>query len=190
MAALRADPALRADSARVRARMLAAAREMLAAGDQDLPMNAIAKAAGVGVGTMYRHFPSRQALLESLAAESYAALVARARTAAEQEDVGAGLAALLRAALESQLSDPSLASVLSAPAHACAETTELGRELGAAALRLLDRARAAGVVRADVSADDLRRLMCGVQHAVRSGGADDPTAAGRYLDIMVRGLRP
>ena len=58
---------LRADSARVRARMLAAARERLAAGDLELPMNAIAKAAGVGVGTMYRHFPTRQALLESLA---------------------------------------------------------------------------------------------------------------------------
>jgi AcrR family transcriptional regulator len=180
---------LRADSARVRAQMLAAARAMLAAGDEELPMNAVAKAAGVGVGTMYRHFPSRQVLLESLAAESYAALVAEARAAAGQPDVGAGLAALLRAALVCQLTDPSLASVLAAPTYACAETTELSRELGAAAMHLLDRARAAGVVRPDVTADDLRRLMCGVQHAVRSGD-DDGSTAGRYLDILVRGLRP
>jgi AcrR family transcriptional regulator len=180
---------LRADSARVRAQMLTAAREMLEAGDEELPMNAVAKAAGVGVGTMYRHFPSRQALLESLAAESYAALVAEAQQAAEQPDAGAGLAALLRAALTCQLTDPSLAGVLSAPTYECAETTALSRELGAAAMRLLDRARAAGAVRPDVTADDLRRLMCGVQHAVRSGDHDD-TTADRYLDIMIRGLKP
>jgi AcrR family transcriptional regulator len=180
---------LRADSARVRARMLAAAREMLAAGDEELPMNAVAKAAGVGVGTMYRHFPSRQALLESLAAESYATLVEQARAAAADPDVAAGLTGLLRATLSCQLTDPSLATVLSAPEFACAETVELSRELNAAALRVLERARAAGVVRPDVTADDLRRLMCGVQHAVRSG-ADDGTAAARYLDILVRGLHP
>lgn len=180
---------LRADSARVRARMLTAAREMLKAGDEELPMNAVAKAAGVGVGTMYRHFPNRQVLLESLAAESYTALVAEARKAADQQDAGAGLAALLRAALTCQLTDPSLASVLSAPTYQCAETTELSRDLGAAAMHLLDRARTAGAVRPDVTADDLRRLMCGVQHAVRSGESDDDTA-GRYLDIMVQGLKP
>ena len=180
---------LRADSARVRAQMVAAARTMLAGGDEELPMNAVAKAAGVGVGTMYRHFPSRQALLEALAAESFAILVAEAHRAAAEQDVGAGLTALLRAALTCQLTDPSLAGVLAAPSHACAETTELSRELGAAAMQLLDRARVAGVVRPDVTADDLRRLMCGVQHAVRSGD-DDGTTAGRYLDIMVRGLRP
>src|SRR5690349_17482445 len=125
---------LRADSARVRAQMLAAAREMLAGGEE-LPMNAVAKAAGVGVGTMYRHFPSRQVLLESLAAESYAALVAEAQRAAAQPDAGAGLSALLRAALTCQLTDPSLAGVLASPTYECMETTELSRELGAAAMQ-------------------------------------------------------
>ena len=58
--------ALRADSARARARMLAAARARVTAGDLDLPMNAVAKDAGVGVGTMYRHFPSRAELAAAL----------------------------------------------------------------------------------------------------------------------------
>ena len=189
MATTTSTAALRADSARVRARMLAAARQMLASGDTELPMNAIAKAAGVGVGTMYRHFPSRQVLLESLAAESYQLLVSEAEAAAGNPDVTAGLTRLLRAALRCQLTDPSLAAVLSTPSSACAETVQLSRDLGAASLRMLDRARAAGVVRPEVTADDLRRLTCGVQHAVRSGD-DDGTAADRYLDIMVRGLRP
>ena len=78
---------LRADSARVRAQMVAAARARIADGDLELPMNAIAKDAGVGVGTMYRHFANRQALLETVAADNYAALIEEARTAAENPDV-------------------------------------------------------------------------------------------------------
>lgn len=179
--------ALRADSARARTRMLAAARRRVEGGDIDLPMNAVAKDARVGVGTMYRHFPSRQALLEALAAPSLEALVAEAGRAATVPDVAHGLAALLRTALHSQLTDPALAEVLAAPDAACPETTALNRELGATTTGLLDRARAHGVVRTDVTADDLRRLLCGVRHAVRIGAADD---ADRYLDVLLRGLRP
>ena len=79
--------------------MPAAARDRLRAGDTDLPMNALAKAAGVGVGTAYRHFRTRQVLLEALAAESFAALVADARAGAADPDPAAGLRRLLRAGL-------------------------------------------------------------------------------------------
>jgi hypothetical protein len=75
------------------------------------------------------------------------------------------------------------------PPGAAGGTRQLGGELGEAATRMLERARAAAVVRPEVTADDLRRLMCGVQHAVNSGD-DDGTTAGRYLDILVRGLKP
>jgi AcrR family transcriptional regulator len=178
---------LRADSARVRTRMLAAARARISNGDLELPMNAIAKAAGVGVGTVYRHFPSRQALLESLAAESLQSLVAGAGAAAAGADTAEGLADLLRAGLRLQLADPALAGVLAAPEAVCLETIELSRELGTAIGRLLDRARAEGVIRPDVTADDIRRLICGVQHAVRIGRLDD---ADRYLEILLNGLHP
>jgi len=184
------DVTLRADSARVRARMLDAARARLAAGDAELPLNAIAKDAGVGVGTVYRHFTGRQALLESLAAESYRELIAAAAAAADNPDIGAGLRDLLRAALRCQLADPALAAVLSAPDCECAETLALGHELGTLSMQVLSRARAAGVVRADVVADDIRRLTCGLQHAIRSGGDHADTAIDRYLEIMLRGLRP
>jgi AcrR family transcriptional regulator len=180
---------LRADSARVRAQTLAAARARIAAGDLELPMNAIAKEAGVGVGTVYRHFPSRRSLLEGLATESFTELVAEARAAAENPDIATGLANLLRAALRRQLTDASLAAVLSEPGFECVDTQNLSRELGAASLRVLDRAREAGVVRPDVTPDDFRRLTCGIQHAARSGG-DPEAAADRYLDIVLKGLRP
>jgi len=180
---------LRADSARVRAQTIAAARARVEAGDLELPMNAIAKEAGVGVGTVYRHFPTRRALLEGLATESFTALIEEARAAAEHPDVATGLANLLRAALRRQLTDASLAAVLSEPAFECADTAELSKELGEAALRVMDRAREAGVIRPDVTPDDFRRLTCGIQHAARSGG-DPEAAADRYLDIMMKGLTP
>ncbi len=179
---------LRADSARVRARMLTAARRRVAAGDLDLPLNAVAKDAGVGVGTAYRHFPDRQMLLETLAADSYRDLVATASAAAADPDAAQGLRTLLRAGLRGQLDDPALSAVLAAPAYRCDETLELGRELIGLAQQVLGRARAAGLIRGDVTADDLRRLLCGVRYAVRSGGEDD--TAERYLDILLRGLRP
>jgi AcrR family transcriptional regulator len=168
---------LRADSARAR----------VDAGDLELPLNAIAKAAGVGVGTVYRHFPTRSALLESLAAQSLQSLVGVAVEAAAGPDAAAGLAGLLRAALRLQLTDPTLPEVLAAREAACIETMDLSRDLVAAIGRLLDRSRAEGVIRPDVTADDIRRLMCGVQHAVRVGAAED---ADRYLEILLKGLRP
>jgi AcrR family transcriptional regulator len=178
---------LRADSARVRARMLAVARDRLAAGDLDLPMNAVAKAAGVGVGTVYRHFATRQALIESLAAESLETLVADTQAAAREPDPGAGVSALLQAGLRIQLSDPALAEVLATADTVGDKTQDLRRELAAAIDTLLHRARIEGTIRPDLTADDLRRLLCGLQHAVRIGPIDD---ADRYLDMLLNGLRP
>ncbi|MEG3637126.1 TetR/AcrR family transcriptional regulator [Micromonospora palythoicola] len=175
---------LRADSARVRARMLRAARERVAAGDLELPMNAVAKAAGVGVGTVYRHFPSRQALLESLAAERFVLLVQAAEEAVTCPDVAAGLARLLRAALKHQRDDPALGVVLAAPDHACPETTELVGGLAAAVDRLLERARGAGVIRPEITAEDVRALFCGLQRTVQVGNDTE-----LYLDILLRGIR-
>ncbi|MFI7026178.1 TetR/AcrR family transcriptional regulator [Micromonospora sp. NPDC049900] len=177
---------LRADSARVRARMLRAARERLAAGDVELPMNAIAKAAGVGVGTVYRHFPSRLALLEALAADRFTQLVDAAEQAAAGPDVDAEMARLLRVALDHQLGDPALAAVLAEPEAARPETRELGRALTTAVDRLLHRARAAGAIRPEITADDLRALFCGLQHAVTVSGDAD---RDRYVEILLRGLR-
>ncbi|XVV11696.1 TetR/AcrR family transcriptional regulator [Actinoplanes sp. CA-131856] len=177
---------LRADSARVRELMLSVARERLRAGDTDLPMNAIAKQAGVGVGTAYRHFETHQVLLEALAAESFAALVADARAAERDPDAAAGFARIMRAGLRLMLADPALAAVLSRPSFACDETIELGAELFEAFGAVLERARAAGAVRPGITGDDLRRLMCGVQHAVRTG-ADD--ASERYLGVLLSGLQ-
>ncbi|MEV1244918.1 TetR/AcrR family transcriptional regulator [Nonomuraea sp. NPDC050022] len=181
--------ALRADAARNRARVLRVAREQLAAGDDSLQLNTIARLAGVGVGTVYRHFPNRHALLEALSAERFQQLVTEAQNAAADEDAFTGLHRLLRFALGRALDDAGFAAVLESAGDAGAQTSAMKTELDRAIEKLLDRARDAGAVRHGLEADDIRRLLCGVQHAVRSGD-DDPRYAELYLDVLLEGLRP
>ncbi|WP_413101167.1 TetR/AcrR family transcriptional regulator [Streptomyces sp. Inha503] len=183
-------PALRADAARNRARVLQVAREQLAAGDDSLQLNAIARLAGVGVGTVYRHFPNRHALWEALSTERFQELVDAAQAAAADEDALAGLHRLLRFALLEASEDSGFAAVLESASDADAQTAALKAELDGAVARLLDRARRSGVIRHDVEADDVRRLLCGIEHAIRSGADDDPKRAEVYLDVLLEGLRP
>ena len=180
---------LRADASRNRTRVLEVARELLESGDDSLPLNKIAKLAGVGVGTVYRHFPNRQVLLESLALGSFEKLLVEAQAAADEEDPVTGLTRLLRTALTYQLEDAGLAAVLRSPKNACTETLALKKATLVALNRLLESARQAGVVRPDVDADDLRRLLCGFEVAVRLGEADSAEVE-RYVGILLGGLRP
>lgn len=169
--------------------MLRVARERLAAGDDSLQLNAIARLAGVGVGTVYRHFPNRHALWEALSAERFRELVDEAQAAAAGEDALAGLHRLLRFALLRVSDDSGFAAVLESDSDADAETAALKAELDGAVAQLLDRARRSGAIRRDVEADDVRRLLCGIEHAVRSGDGD-PKRAEVYLDVLLEGLRP
>ncbi|CAA9453475.1 MAG: Transcriptional regulator, AcrR family [uncultured Rubrobacteraceae bacterium] len=180
---------LRADAARNRARVLEVARERLAAGDAELPMNTIARDAGVGVGTVYRHFPSREALLESLAMGGFERLVVEARKAADDDNPGAGLERLLRYGVRSQIEDVGLAAVLRSSGSARAETSRLRGDLLEAVGRLLERAREAGAIRPGIGADDIRRLSCGIVYAVRVGDGDLDEIE-RYADVLVDGIRP
>jgi len=179
---------LRADAARNRRQVLQAAREQLEGGDTALPMNRIAHLAGVGVGTVYRHFPTRQSLLEALAQRSFEILVGEAQAAVDAADPAAGLQQMLRCTLQCQLDDVALATILAAPTFECPETLALGVELGRSVTTILDRSRTCGLIRPDIDADDLRRLVSGVHHALRAGPFG-PALFDRYLQVLVRGLR-
>jgi AcrR family transcriptional regulator len=178
----------RVDAARNRSLILDAARAMLAEGD-DLPgMNALAKRAGVGVGTVYRHFPDPQVLIEGLAEGSFSRLVDDARKATLEEDPAVGFAQLMHAALRQLLRDPGLAAVLRSRQPVCPETLDMSAAFQQAMSDLLQRAREAGAIRGDIDPGDLRRLLVGV-HAAALAGGRQRDAAGRYLDVVLAGLR-
>jgi AcrR family transcriptional regulator len=185
---------LGADAAHTRERLLAVAREAVDAGDLTLALDEVANRAGVGMGTVRRHFPHRHALLEALVERSFAELVEVARAAAAAPDPFRGLTDLLEAALRIGVEDPAFGEVLAAPGDAGSALGEARQELLRAAADVLRRARQAGVVRRDLRPDDLLRLLCGIGYAARihSGPTHPGTVDERaraYLRIVVAGLR-
>ena len=182
---------LRRDAARNRDRIVAVARSMV---DEGAPvqLNDVARRAGLGVGTVYRHFPTAEALLETVAAPCLEDLAAHGERALSDPDPGHGLQTFLTRTAEAQVTDAALPPVAAAPVDALPRTTELKQALQSIGTTLFDRARAAGAVRADVAAPDLVPLMCGIAYAAQVHGgapADRAATARRYLSVVLRGLR-
>jgi AcrR family transcriptional regulator len=177
-------PVQRADAMRSRARILDAARGC----DPDgLRLNEVARIAGVGVGTVYRHFATVHALVEALVSDDLERYRELARRAVAEPDPAVALELLVREGLSLQLEDGGLQSVLLASQDADAAVAGLKRELEDAAELVVARAREAGVVRRDLTASRLQHLVCGVEHAVRIGGADEREF---FVSAMLAGLRP
>ncbi|PUB26068.1 TetR family transcriptional regulator [Promicromonospora sp. AC04] len=177
-------PALRSDAARSRARILEVARRH---DPGTLRFNELAREAGVGVGTVYRHFPTTHALVEALAWETLERLQVLTREAVAEPDPGVAIANLLGTALELQLEEGGLQPVLLSPEDEADDVRAAKREIVTGFEAILDRARAAGVIRPDLTVAQVEHLVCGMEHAVRLGDATDRTP---YLEILLAGLRP
>ncbi|MBI0296782.1 TetR/AcrR family transcriptional regulator [Streptomyces sp. PRKS01-29] len=182
---------MRKDAARNRQRIVDVARQLVDDGTP-LQLNDVARLVGVGVATVYRHFPTPETLMETVAAPGLEGLIARAEQALTEEDPWKALTGFLGITLEAQLADPSLTIVRSAPERVLDRTEELTAALDLLAGRLLDRAREAGVVRGVVTWDDLLPLMCGIAFAANVHADDEEArleSGRRYLEVMLKGLR-
>ncbi|MET8574854.1 TetR/AcrR family transcriptional regulator [Streptomyces sp. NPDC005012] len=185
-------PPLRKDAARNRERIVAVARDLVDQGTA-LHLNDVARRAGVGVATVYRHFATPEALLETVAAPCLEDLAAHGERALADPDPWRALTHFLSRVVEAQLTDAALPPVAAAAEDALPPTTRLKQALAATGTTLLDRARAAGAVRPDLAAADLVPLMCGIAHAVsvHGGTTGDRIATGnRYLATLLDGMRP
>ena len=182
---------LRKDAARNWDRILTVARELVDEGTP-LQLNDVARRAGLGVGTVYRHFPTTEALLETVATPRLEALADHGEKALQDEDAWRAFATFLTQLVEAQVSDPALAKVAAATHDTLPRTTELKQQLMTTGTAVLARARQQGAVRPDLADGDLVPLMCGIAYAtyVHSDGPDDRlSTARRYLDTLLRGLR-
>jgi AcrR family transcriptional regulator len=182
------EPAQRADARRNRERVLAAARRQFANKGLDAQVDDIARAADVGVGTVYRHFPTKEALLQALAADRFTRLAAWARESLDAPDGWEGLCTFLRRSAELGASDRLLSEAM-AERHAFQGAQREKDELMDATAALVERAQATGKLRSDVGADDIAMLMCGLGRATGPGAFDHAMSWERYLEIIVAGLR-
>ncbi|MFD7278591.1 TetR/AcrR family transcriptional regulator [Streptomyces sp. NPDC059862] len=181
---------MRKDAARNWQRIVEVGRQLVDDG-APLQLNDVARLANVGVATVYRHFPTPEALMETVAAPGLEALVARAEQALTEDDPWQALTDFLNTTLEAQLTDPSISIVRAAPDHVLPRTTEITTTLDSLAGQLLERAHAAGTVRGVVTWDDLRPLMCGAAYAATVHADDQETrleSGRRYLGVMLHGL--
>jgi len=180
----------RADARRNRARLVDAARAVFRQGGATVQLADVARAAGVGVATVHRHFPTREALLETLAREHFAELIEIAGRADANADPFEAVAELVRGLLDAELGQHAMATVLTASVDVEPATTQARARLDAAVAAVLGRAQQAQRVRPEVSASDLRRLVGGI---VLAQDHRDPAArdhAHRQLVIILDGLRP
>jgi AcrR family transcriptional regulator len=178
----------RADARRNRASVLAAARRQFARSGLDAQIDEIAGDAGVGVGTVYRHFPTKLDLLEALAQERFEGLAAAAREALEVADPWEGFAGFMTYSARVMAEDRALSEAMDQHAVTCgaaAERVDLPELTG----ELVAQAQASGQLRDDVVASDVPSIVCGLGRAVRAREGMPVMSWERYLEIMLAGLR-
>lgn len=184
-------PALRADAVRNRERLLAAARQLLAEQGSGFEMTDIASAAGVGVGTLYRHFPDRDALMTDLITEKFAELSATQHRVLEMAELSARgrLDRMIRAACEIQARDRGLHEALNAAAGLHEPVARSTPGLIDGMDRLVREAIADGSVRDDLTWEDLVMCICATGHTIVLEDSL-PGSWERLLEIQLAGLDP
>ncbi|MFG2007062.1 TetR/AcrR family transcriptional regulator [Spirillospora sp. NPDC048911] len=173
----------RADARRNRERLLVAAREAFAEEGPDASLNEIARRAGVGPGTLYRHFPNRQSLLTAVLHDRVMTLCEHGKTLAASASPDDAFSDWLRAFLRHARTDHGLTGymMIEKPPDLGFDCHQAIRD---AAAELLGRAQRAGSVRADLTPDDLLQLITGIALAT----AADAERADRLLAVVLDGL--
>ncbi|KAF4406693.1 TetR family transcriptional regulator [Streptomyces sp. Ru87] len=181
---------MRADARRNYDRLLAEARAAFTEHGADASLEDLARRAGVGIGTLYRHFPGRHALLCAVFESEVDALLARSRELLEAEQPCAALVDWLRALIGHAGTYRGLSrALMTASRDDNSELSRCNAPIRAAGGALLARAQHAGSVRDDVEIGDLLQLTNAIALAVEET-PDDPGLAERLLTLTLLGLRP
>ena len=178
----------RADAARNREKVLEAAKAVFSVGGPDASLEAVAKAAGVGIGTLYRHFPTRQALFEAVYRREVQQLTDLAETLSGEASPAEALRLWLRSNVEFVATKKGMSTALALAVDAGSElTTSSVERLTDAVGSLLDRAAQAGEIRDDIGAEDVLRALIGMCYMHDRPGWQ--ASVLRLLDVFVDGLR-
>jgi len=180
---------MRADARRNHDRLLAEARAAFAAHGTDASLEDVARRAGVGIGTLYRHFPNRAVLLSAVFEDAVSDLLTRSRELLDASEPCTALVTWLREIIthagEYRGLARALMSVTSDRTSALARCSDPMREAGTA---LLARAQEAGRIREDVAITDLLQLTNAIALAAEESPGD-PELADRLLTLTLRGLK-
>jgi AcrR family transcriptional regulator len=184
---------LRADARRNRTRVLAAAEAVFAAKGTDASTEEVARAAGVGIGTVFRHFPTKEALLQAVFVDRLRRLTDQAVQLSTADDPGAAFFGFFTEMVAHSATKNAYADALTAAGIDIRDALGTGRdELLAAMGTLLRKAQDAGAVRADIGVPELIALLIGAARSAEAAtevSVVTPAASGRALEILFDGLR-
>jgi AcrR family transcriptional regulator len=183
---------LRADAARNRARVLDAARTAFAEAGLDVGVEEIARRAGVGKGTLYRRFPTKEALVRAIFEDILEEIEHIVTIAEAEPDPWTAFTAYLSATARLQASNQGFYDVVAQRLGAAALTDEQRRQAMSATARMLERAQQANVVRADLVPEDVQLMlrMVGATTRPAMDGSPMDDHWPRYLGLLLDALRP
>lgn len=190
MASADAQRPLRRDAERNRQRILAAARELFAERGANVTLDDVADRAEVGVGTVYRRFADRNALIDALFTERIDQLAAVAAQAAELDDAWAGLVLFFERQIELQLEDRAFAEVLFRDEAGDESVAKARVRIAPPIVAILQRAKAQGALRDDIEIGDIPVVNLMLMMMVNATRDVAPDAWRRYLPMVLAGLRP
>jgi AcrR family transcriptional regulator len=187
-ATVAAPPVLRADARRNRERVLKAARKRFAEDGLDAQMDDIAKAAGVGVGTVYRHFPTKEHLVDALIADRFGRIADWTREALEEDDAWHAFRRLMHRSAELQANDRALSEAMASRSD---QMRQAAIDSGVFALteELIGRAQRCGGMRTDAVAEDVPAIVCGIGRVTQAGAGEKHISWERFLAILLDGLQ-
>jgi AcrR family transcriptional regulator len=182
------DRPLRADARRNREKVLEAARTVFSEHGRDAQMDDVARVAGVGVGTVYRHFPTKEALIEALMVAAFESIAEAAEAALEIEDPWEAFTSVLWRGAETMAGDRALSEVFASIPGATESVMPTVEGLTQTMAELIRRAQEAGALRDDLIVDDVPMVMCGIGSATKKEHRC-PDAWRRHLSLVVDGMR-
>lgn len=181
--------ARRSDARRNHERIVAAAREVFAEGGVDATVEEITHRAGVGMGTLYRHFPTKAELVDAVLEDAFAQLVASAEAAVADADPWTAFARFLEHALELNAANRGLKDLVENPEQGRRRAEAMRTRLRPLIRELVERAHAQGALRSDFDVRDVGPLLWAGAGVIERSPADDPDAWRRHLRFVVDGLR-
>ena len=181
---------LRRDAERNRQRILRAASEVFTTRGLHATLDDVARQAGVGVGTVYRRFPDKEALVDALFEDKLQALVTEAERALEAQDSWTGLVTLLERAGAMLTGDRGLLEILMYATYGQDRVSRARARMQPVVTRVVERAQRDGKLRADIRPTDVPVIEFMLTTAAEYAGQAQPEIWRRYLTLIVDGLRP
>ncbi|MFD8076998.1 TetR/AcrR family transcriptional regulator [Streptomyces sp. NPDC059718] len=180
---------MRSDAARSRKLLVSAATEAFAEHGTEVSVAQIAERAGIGKGTVFRHFPTKDDLLAAIVCDKMHALAAIGERLMEAEDPAEGLREFMSAAIELQVQDRAFCQVVHGVAGDHDEVRESQERVSAVTDALTDRARRHGAIRQEMTGQDVMLLMNGIPVTVSRVQTTQPHLWRRYLRLVFDGMQ-